>query len=299
MGSVTDHELPSYSELGGDDRSELEGQLAAQQERVDRRLSRVDRVVAILSGKGGVGKTFVAAGLAAALQEKEWRVGMLDADLDSPTLPRFLGVRDARLHRGSEGYRPVTAAGGLRVVSTALLLEEDAPLRWSGPRSEEFVWRGAQERGVLREFLSDVEWGSLDLLLVDLPPGAGRFEQLAGLVPGMTGVLGVTLPAEASGSSVGRTLRTAEERGVPLLGVVENMAGYVCPDCGTEGRLFPGGAGERLSEAAGVPLLGRVPFDPRAAGYADDGAPGELLTDTAAGRSLAALASAFRGSLRS
>lgn len=296
---MTEGGLPSYSEIGGEDRSDLEGQLEAQQERVDGRLARVERVVAVLSGKGGVGKTFVAAGLAAVLQDRGWRVGMLDADLDSPTVPRFLGVRDGRLERGGDGYRPVTTPGGVRLVSTAFLLEEDAPLRWSGPGSEEFVWRGAQERGVLREFLSDVEWGELDLLLVDLPPGAGRFEQLAGLIPTMTGALGVTLPAEASGSSVGRALRTAGERGVPVVGVVENMAGYACPDCGTRGRLFPGDAGEELSEAAGVPLLGRVPFDPRAAARADAGETAELLAATAAGRSLGAVASALRGSLSS
>lgn len=287
---MNDYDVRSYAEVGGEDGSDLPGQLREQQERVAVRLAGVGRVLAVTSGKGGVGKSLVAASLAASLSEGGSRVGLLDADLDSPTAARMLGASGEPLLTGDDGVRPPEVAAGVRLLSTDLVLEEGAPLEWEGPDGGDWVWRGVQERGVLREFLSDVAWGELDALIVDLPPGTSRFDQLAGLVPDLEGAVFVTVPSAASSSSVRRSMHRARDREVPIPGVVENMAGYACPECGDRGPLFPGDAGRELADGFDVPLLGRVPFDPRAAEAADEGRVGDLLHGTPAGAELRRIA---------
>lgn len=295
MGPVSRYEIRTYGELEGEDGSDLAGQIGEQQRRVALRMAGVDRIVAVMSGKGGVGKSLVAGALAGAWARDGLRVGLLDADLDSPTGARTLGASGATLEIGEDGARPVLTPAGIRLVSTALLLEEDGPLSWEGPEDDSWVWRGAQERGVLREFLSDVDWGRLDVLVVDLPPGAARFEQLTGLVPDLEGAVAVTLPSGASRSSVRRSMELAGDRGVRLLGVVENMSRYACRECDALGPLFPGRAGSELARAFEVPLLGRVPFDPAAASAADEGRLGRLLDETRAGAELRRIADALDG----
>jgi ATP-binding protein involved in chromosome partitioning len=263
----------TYRDLTEPDRSDLLGQVLAQRAVVAGRLAEVGHVVAVMSGKGGVGKSFVTAGLAAALAGRGRVVGVLDADLQGPTAARMLGVRDQRLVVREDGVEPVLGVAGVRVMSSDLLLEEGAPLAWKEPGHERFVWRGALEAGMLREFLADVRWGRLDVLLVDLPPGTGRLDTLAEFAPGMAGVVAVTLPSEASLRAVRRALVAARASGIRVLGVVENMAGYVCGECGVAGPLFQGDAGAVLSREAGSPLLARVPFDPRAQAAADQGRP--------------------------
>jgi ATP-binding protein involved in chromosome partitioning len=156
------------------------------------------------------------------------------------------------------------------LFSTDLLLDEGKPLAWREPDSEKFVWRGVLETGALREFLSDVAWGDLDLLIVDLPPGGDRLADLAVLVPGLAGAVAVTIPSEESHRSVQRSIRSALDAKVRLLGVVENMSGYSCQRCGEVGPLFEGDAGTSLAAEFGIPLLARIPFghqghEPRAA----------------------------------
>lgn len=282
---MSDYDIRSYSEVEGRDRSDLAGQVEEQRARVERRLEAVDRVLAVMSGKGGVGKSYVAASLAAALAGRGSDAGLLDADLDGPTGDRMLGVTREPLRVTDEGVAPA-AAEGVRVISTGLLLEEDAPLSWREPDRENFVWRGAQERGVLREFLGDVVWGHLDWLVVDLPPGSDRLEQLLGLVPGLDAAVAVTLPTGASRSAVERSLRLIRSEGVPVAGVVENMSTYACAECGGRGPLFPGEAGRELAERFDLQLLGSVPFDPRAAAMADRGETARALSETEAGREL-------------
>ncbi len=259
MGPVS---FRSYREVEGEDRSRLLEQVTAQRERVARRLESVNHVVAVMSGKGGVGKSHVAATLAAGVaSQADRRVGVLDADLRSPTVAQLLEARGP-LPVTDEGVDPAVGRGGVRVVSTDLLLEEGEPLRWREPSSERFVWRGVLESGALREFLSDVVWGDLDLLMVDLPPGADGSVDLKELVPNMAGALVVTIPSEEARRSVARTMRSALEAGVPLLGIVENMSGYQCDDCGAVRPLFEGTAGADLASEFGVPLIAQVPFTP-------------------------------------
>jgi ATP-binding protein involved in chromosome partitioning len=237
--------------------------VAALRERVRVRLSPDRRAVAVMSGKGGVGKSFVTAALGLAAAERvrgPSRVGVLDADFEGPTAAKLLGA-SGPLRVTDQGVQPVPGRSGVVVFSTDLLLEDGRPLAWRQPSGHRFVWRGALEAGALREFLADVAWGGLDLLLIDLPPGAHRLEDLADLVPDLA-VLAVTIPSEESRRSVERTLHAARERRLPILGLVENMSGYACPGCGTTGPLFGGDAGAILAAQVGVPLLARVPFLP-------------------------------------
>ena len=249
----------SYRDLTGADRSGLLDQVVAQRERVARRLNRVRAVVAVMSGKGGVGKSYVTAVLAKGAADAGKRVGVLDADLKSPTCARLLGARGP-VRILEDGAQPVVGVGGIRLFSTDLLLGEGNPLAWNEPVSERFIWRGTLETGALREFLSDVAWGDLDLLMVDLPPGADRLDDLAALVPDMRGALAVTIPSEESRMSVERSIRAALSAGIPLLGIVENMTGYECEHCGRQGPLFTGTAGDQLAATFGLPVVGRIPF---------------------------------------
>ena len=236
-----------------------------------------------MSGKGGVGKSFVTASLALGMGERlGGEIGVLDADLRSPTVAAMVGAQGP-LEVSSGGVAPAIGRGGVRVVSTDLLLDEGKPLRWREPDVERFVWRGTMETGVLREFLSDVTWGSLALLLVDLPPGADGVADLMTLVPGLTGAILVTIPSEASRRSVARTMRSARDEGIELLGVVENMSGRICPTCGETGPVFEGDAGQLLADEFDVPLLARVPLDPRANPSAVVGDPAGSLVEAVHG----------------
>ncbi len=254
----------TYSEVEGPDRSDLAGQVGAQLARVADRLARVRVAVAITSGKGGVGKSFVTAGLASALAARGRRVGVLDADLRSPTVARLLEAAGP-LAVGEDGVAPARGRHGILVMSTDLLLAEGRPLAWRGPGGAERVWAPTMEAGVLREFLGDVVWGALDVLLLDLAPGTDLPAEVLSLVPRLSGAIAVTIPSDESRRSVARALRAAVDAGVPALGVVENMSGYRCAGCAATRPLFPGDAGDRLAAEFAVPLLARIPFTPDAA----------------------------------
>lgn len=252
----------TYFDVPDADRSGLGSQIAEQRRRVAERLARVRRVVLVMSGKGGVGKSFLTAALARAMAgQTRSGVGVLDADLRSPTVARLLGA-SGPLSVLDDGVRPAVGVDGIKVMSTEFLLAEGRPLEWRGPAEERFVWRGSLEVGTLREFLSDVLWGEVDVLFIDLPPGADGAVELGGLIPNLTGAVAVTIPSEESRRSVSRTLRAAREAGIRLLGVIENLSGYRCEGCAATQPLFPGNAGAQLAEEFKVALLGRVPFSP-------------------------------------
>lgn len=263
--------MRTYNELADEDRSKLMGQVIAQRDKVRERLASVRHVVAVMSGKGGVGKSFVTAALAAELARRAKRVGVLDADLHGPTAARMLGVSGQSLEVRAEGVMPALADNEVRVMSTDLLLPEGAPLQWREPEHEGFVWHGALEAGMLREFLGDVVWGELDVLLIDLPPGTERLTALHELVPQLAGVVVVTIPSDASRRAVERAAQAALALHVSVLGVVENMAGYRCPACAVVSPLFEGNAALAITSTTGAPLLASIPFDPEAQAAADRG----------------------------
>lgn len=267
--------MKRYGDLTGDGGSNVLAQLAEQQARLRRRMAAIRRTAAVVSGKGGVGKSSITANLAAALAAEGYAVGVLDADLNGPSLAKMLGVRGQALRVTETGVEPARSVDGIRVLSMDLLLpSDDTPVVWDAPtRSEAHTWRGTMEANALREFLTDTAWGALDLLLLDLPPGADRLPTVAELLPGLSGAVVVTIPSEVSHLVVKKSAVLARETGVPLLGLVENMAGYVCLECGALGALYAGPGGERTAAELGIPFLGRVPFDPRVATGADRGRP--------------------------
>lgn len=285
--------MKRYRDIVGDGGSDVAGQIALQQARLRARMAAVGRTIAVVSGKGGVGKSAITANLAVSLAARGLRVGVLDADLNGPSIAKMLGVRGGTLRVTDAGVEPARSAEGVRVLSMDLLLPSDeTPVVWDAPtQTDAHTWRGSMEGSVLREFLADTAWGTLDVLLLDLPPGSDRLPTVAGLWPGLSGAVVVTIPSEVSHLVVKKSITLAREAGVRLLGLVENMAGYVCLRCGEVGALFEGPGGETTATQLGLPFLGRVPFDPRLAAAADRGRPFVLEhADTPAGRALSAVA---------
>lgn len=283
--------IRTYAEVAEPAGAEVLDQVVAQRERLARRLSNVGAVVPVLSGKGGVGKSAVTANLAAVLAERGLRVGAVDADLNGPSLARMLGVTGLRLGDGPGGVVPPGGAGGVRVVSMELLQDaEDAPLRWREPGGDAWLWQSSLETGVVREFLSDVDWGELDVLLVDVPPGTDKIRRLLSLVPGVDPVLVVTTPSAMARAVVARSIRLLREAGVPHLALVENMTEHVCPDCGHRSALYPPDE-EETAPHPDLETWARIPFDPRLAATTDRGRPlAADEPDGPAGRAFAGLA---------
>jgi len=219
--------------------------------------------LAISSGKGGVGKSTVSANLAAALARDGHRVGLMDADIYGPNIPRMMGVGGGRKPEVHGGRIQPLEGHGVKLMSLGFLVERDAPA----------IWRGPIIMKVIQQFLRDVAWGELDYFLIDLPPGTGDAQLSLAQSITLRGAIIVTTPQEMA---VGDSLRGAkmfERVGVPVIGVVENMSYYVCPHCGERTEIFLTGGGERLAQELGVPLLGQVPLQARMADFADAGRP--------------------------
>lgn len=279
---------------GREDKADVKGQVVAQRERVTARLEQIDHVIAIMSGKGGVGKSALTANLAAAWGVNGQAVGVLDADIHGASAAAMLGARGQQVLVEPAGIRPAVGVADVRVMSMDLFLDSDAPVSWRHPgglAADAFVWRGAMEANALREMLADTNWGQLDLLLIDMPPGTDRFETLMQLVPGLSGALVVTIPSRASQIVVRRTIAAARQGGAKLLGLVENMVGLVRPDEESLQELFPSGGGEAFADEVDLQHLASVPFDSRLARTTDAGRPFVLEHgQSAAGRAILSLA---------
>lgn len=264
--------MKNYEELPNDAGSNIIGQVTAQMSRLQKRLASVKHTVAIMSGKGGVGKSALTANLATALTLKGSTVGVVDADINGPTLAKMMGVRNATLEYTPAGVKPAITALGTKLISMDLLLaEDDAPVLWNAhTQKDAFTWRSTMEVGALREFVADTEWGTLDYLLLDLPPGTDRLPNVVELIPDLGGVVVVTIPSEVSQLIVKKSVTMARDiLKVPIIGVVENMAFYVCQHCGEKEPLFS--TDKTLDTAFQQGLLGSVPFDPRLARSGDSG----------------------------
>jgi ATP-binding protein involved in chromosome partitioning len=231
------------------------------------RMNKIKHKIAVISGKGGVGKSVTAVNLAIAfaMQGHENRVGLLDADLHGPCVPTMLGMQDQKLKVGPIGAFPAIGPLGVKVVSMAFVLAgKEVPV----------VWRGPLKMRAIEQFLSEIAWGELDFLLIDLPPGTGD-EPLSvlKLLPEMDGVIIVTIPSEVSQNVVGKAITFAKQLNVPVIGIVENMSGFVCPDCGKETHIFMKGGGKKIAQEYSVPFLGSIPLDPRVCEASDMGHP--------------------------
>ena len=237
------------------------------------------RIIAVSSGKGGVGKSTVAVNLAVALARSGARVGIMDADIYGPNLPRMLGT---------DGPLPVDQATskilpreahGVKVVSLGFLMQRDQPA----------IWRGPIIMKVITQFLQDVDWGTLDYLIVDMPPGTGDAQLSLVQAAQLHGGIIVTTPQDVSTGDALRGAKMFERTGVPVLGIVENMSWFECPHCGKPSALFGSGGGERLAKAVDLPLLGQVPLYPRVMEGGDSGAP--IVTADASSSAARALSS--------
>ena len=266
--------MKTYTELPEDSGSNIIGQVSAQSTRLSNRLSSVKHTIAIMSGKGGVGKSAITANLATALTLEGSSVGVVDADINGPTIAKMMGIRDATLEYTTSGVIPATDSLGTKIISMDLLLsEDDAPVMWNAySQKDAFTWRSTMEVGALREFIGDTEWGELDFLLLDLPPGSERLPNIVELIPNLSGVIVVTIPSEISHLIVNKSVTMARDiLKVPIIGIVENMVYYICQHCGEHEPLFA--TDETLKTTFDLTNLGKIPFDPKLSLCSDKGTP--------------------------
>lgn len=257
------------------EKSAVVQQVQEQSRRLGARMARVRHKIAVLSGKGGVGKSMVTVNLATALAMRGHRVGILDADINGPSIPAMLGIESLTSMPQKGKIPPAVAWEGIRVASMQFLLREPgSPVRWKAPaQAGEVIWKSALETSVLREFLADLEWGELDHLLIDLPPGTGdKPAAVAQLIPDLAGAIVVTIPSRIACTIVEKSIRFIKQLGIPVFGLVVNMSHFACPSCGSETELFAqSDAVDVLSRETSV--LASIPFDPRLSICADEGRP--------------------------
>lgn len=248
-------------------KTNMKTEFKEQLEKIEERMKNIKYKVAILSGKGGVGKSTITANLAVALASRGRPnlIGVLDADITGPSIPKILGVRGGHLNAGPAGIFPVFGPLGIKVVSMDFLLPSD---------ETPVIWRGPLKSVAIRQFLSDVVWGELEYLLIDLPPGTGdEALSIMQFIPKVSGVIIITIPSEVSQLVVKKAVTFTHELKAPIVGIIENMSGFVCPNCGSIINIFKVGGGEKIAEELKVPFLGKIPLDPRICETSDDGIP--------------------------
>jgi len=247
------------------DMAQRRQQMAEQDQVIAERLAQVEHIIAVISGKGGVGKTTLATAVANKLAAEGFAVGLLDTDITGPNVPLMMGIEGQRPGMDGEFIAPLVSATGVKVMSMGMLAEDrDTPVIWRGPL-----------RGIaVRQFVSDVQWGELDYLLIDLPPGTGdEALTVAQSLPGVNGVMVVTTPQEVSIEDCRKAVNFARRLKLEVLGVVENMSGLICPHCGERIDVFGSGGGEKMARQLGVPFLGRIPLAPALVEATDRGQP--------------------------
>jgi ATP-binding protein involved in chromosome partitioning len=225
----------------------------------------VKHVILVLSGKGGVGKSTVSTNLASALAAHGRQVGLLDLDIHGPNIPKMLGIEDQRPAVLENHMEPVHVTGNLSVMSMAFLLPDT---------SSPVIWRGPMKMAVIQQFLADVTWGALDYLIVDLPPGTGdEALSIVQLAPNVQGAVIVTTPQDVAVLDAVKAIKFIEKLELPVIGIIENMSGLVCPHCGDTIDIFGRGGGEKAARELGVPYLGAIPLDPAMVKAGDEGRP--------------------------
>ncbi len=236
-----------------------------RRQRLQSNLCQIRHIFFVLSGKGGVGKSTVAANLALSLGMNGFRAGLLDIDLHGPSIPTILGLTDAKAESVDGLIKPVDLTSLVRVMSIAFLLQEN---------DDAVIWRGPMKAGVIEQLIADVAWGPLDALIVDCPPGTGDEPlSIVQTVGKADGAIIVTTPQRVATADVRRSISFCHRLDLPVLGVIENMSGFVCPHCNQTTEIFSKGGGEAMATDMGVPFLGRIPIDPELMGAGDQGVP--------------------------
>ncbi|MDP8233809.1 MAG: Mrp/NBP35 family ATP-binding protein [Candidatus Saelkia tenebricola] len=240
-------------------------EIIAQEKRLKKNLFNIKHKLIVLSGKGGVGKTTIAVNLAYGLALKNYKVGILDVDIHGPNIAKMLGIEEKKLAGSELGMEPVEVLPNLKAVSLALLLEnKDQPI----------IWRGPLKMITIKQFLSDVNWGSLDYLIIDAPPGTGDEPlSVCQLIPGIDGAIIITTPQDVAVLDSRKSVLFTKALKVPAVGIIENMSGFLCPHCKKEIDLFGTGGGEKAAIDLGVPFLGRIPIEPEIVKFGDSGKP--------------------------
>lgn len=248
-------------------------------DKMQKTLARIKHKIVVMSGKGGVGKSTMAANIAVALSLAGKKVGLLDVDVHGPSIPRLLSLKGKKPHMGDQIMEPVPWSKNLSVMSLGFLLEDDR---------QAVIWRGPVKIGLIKQFIEDVMWGDLDYLIVDCPPGTGDEPLTTLQTLGATAMaVIVTTPQGVAVDDVRRSVSFVGELGNRVLGIVENMSGFVCPDCGSVHNIFASGGGEDLAKEAGVQFLGRIPLDPEVAHSGDEGFPFmKIHRDSATGKAM-------------
>ena len=250
-------DTPSTSRLTGESDTQFE-----ERRKLQTQLSLIRHKIIVMSGKGGVGKSTIAVNLAASLLMSGKRVGLLDVDMHGPSIPTMLGL-DRQMLRMEEGLIIPIDIGGLKVLSLGLLLQN---------QDEAVIWRGPMKMGVITQFLRDAAWGDLDFLIIDSPPGTGDEPlSICQLIGKLDGAVIVTTPQKVAAVDVRKSVTFCRRMQMPVLGIVENMSGFVCPKCGEITQILRSGGGKKIAEDMGVPLLGSIPIDPNIAASSDEG----------------------------
>lgn len=246
--------------------AEEERKLKAMQQEVDiiKRMSKIKHKIAVMSGKGGVGKSTIAVNLAAAFAKKGYKTGIMDVDVHGPNVPKMFNIEGKHLLFTAKGIQPIKTEEGIKVMSVGFFLSSlDEPV----------VWRGPMKTGVIKQFLSEVNWGDLDILIIDNPPGTGD-EPLTVLqsVP-LDGVVLVTTPQAVVQEDVRKGINLVLNSKVPIIGIIENMSGFICPHCQEEVPIFGSGNGEEMARKMDVPFLGKLPLNVETPVSSDVGTP--------------------------
>ncbi len=229
-------------------------------------MARIKHKIIIMSGKGGVGKSTVATNLAYGLMFAGFKVGIMDTDIHGPSLGKMLGIEGQLIQPAAngQGLRPVDAHGVKAITMASLLEDADTPV----------IWRGPLKMGAIKQFLGEIDWGNLDYLIIDSPPGTGDEPlSVCQLIPEADGSIIVTTPQDVALIDSRKTVRFSEALKIPVLGIIENMSGFKCPHCGKPIDLFKTGGGEKAANSLNVPFLGRIPIDPEIVETGDDGRP--------------------------
>ena len=236
-----------------------------ERQSLDRRMCRIAHKVIVLSGKGGVGKSTVAVNLAISLKLAGKRVGLLDIDIHGPSVPKMLKLEGKPLQVTPDQSILPIKLGDMKVMSIGFILRN---------QDDAIIWRGPLKMGVIKQFLKDVEWGDLDYLIIDSPPGTGdELLSICQLIKGLDGAVVVTTPQEVATADVRKSITFCRQLSLPVLGVVENMSGFACPKCGEVTQIFKTGGGEQISQTMNIPFLGRIPIDPNIGESCDAGTP--------------------------
>jgi len=234
-------------------------------QKVEDRLSKIKYKIMVMSGKGGVGKSTVSVSLAASLHALGYKVGILDADIHGPNIPKMFGLTASGVYSGPDGLIPFETADGMKVMSVAFLLKDE---------DDAVIWRAPIKHSMIEQFVGDVAWGELDFMIIDLPPGTGDEPLSAAHVIGkVDGAVIVTTPQEVALLDSRKSVTFARKLDIPVLGIVENMSGLVCPHCGETIDLFKTGGGEQAAKDMEATFLGRVPIDPQVVVQGDSGKP--------------------------